>query len=209
MTLRVIGAGVGRTGTNSLQLALQQLLHGRCYHMHEVFPRPDDIPVWHAAALGRMPDWPAFFAEFNAAVDWPASAFWPELAAAFPHAVIVLSTRRDAETWWRSASATIFPATLAAPDDPWRRMIDDLLAQRFTRAIEDKAACIAAYEAHNARVRATVPAARLLEWQVEDGWAPLCAALDLPVPDEPFPHVNSTMEFGQRHDVQDVPERGK
>ena len=62
MTLRVIGAGVGRTGTNSLQLALQQLLHGRCYHMHEVFPRPDDIPVWHAAALGRMPDWPAFFA---------------------------------------------------------------------------------------------------------------------------------------------------
>ena len=205
MSLRVIGAGVGRTGTNSLQLALQQLLGGRCYHMHEVFPRPDDIPVWHAAALGRMPDWPAFLSEFNAAVDWPASAFWAELAAAFPQALIVLSTRKDAETWWQSASGTIFPASIAAEDDPWRRMIFDLLEQRFTSAVEDKAACIAAYEAHNARVRAQAPAARLLEWHVEDGWAPLCAALGLPVPDAPFPHVNTSTDFGKRHGVQDAP----
>lgn len=198
MTLRVIGAGVGRTGTNSLQLALQRLLGAPCYHMHEVFPRPDDIPVWHAAALGTMPDWPAFLSEFAAAVDWPASAFWSELAAAFPDALIVLSTRRDAETWWRSASGTIFPATLAADEGPWRHMATAMLEHRFTGAIEDRSACIAAYEAHNARVRAQAPAARLLEWQVEDGWAPLCAALDLPVPDEPFPHVNSSADFGKR-----------
>lgn len=206
MSLRVIGAGVGRTGTNSLQLALQQLLGGSCYHMHEVFPRPDDIPVWHDAALGQMPDWPAFLSAFTAAVDWPASAFWCELATAFPRALIVLSTRRDAETWWQSASGTIFPATLAAEDGPWRQMISAVLEQRFTSAIEDKDACIAAYEAHNAAVRAQAPAARLLEWQVEDGWAPLCAALELPVPDVPFPHVNSTADFARRSGGGDTPD---
>jgi hypothetical protein len=173
--------------------------------MHEVFPRPDDIPVWHAAALGQMPDWSAFLSGFSAAVDWPASAFWSELATAFPRALIVLSTRRDAETWWQSASGTIFPATLAADDGPWRRMISAVLEHRFTNAIEDKAACITAYEAHNAQVRAHAPAGRLLEWQVEDGWAPLCAALDLPQPDEPFPHVNSSAEFGKRHGAEDAP----
>jgi len=56
MALRVVGAGLGRTGTASLQLALQQLLDGRCYHMGETFGRPDDIPVWHAAVKGTPPD---------------------------------------------------------------------------------------------------------------------------------------------------------
>lgn len=199
MTLRVIGAGVGRTGTTSLQAALEHLLGGRCYHMHEVFPRPDDIPVWHAAALGEMPDWPAFLSEFVAAVDWPASGFWSELAAAFPDAVIVLSTRRDAQTWWRSAAKTIFPATLEAEDSPWRRMVWDLLRHRFgTTDITNPDAAMAAYEAHNAAVRASAPAGRLIEWQAEDGWAPLCDALGLAVPDVPFPHANTTAEFQER-----------
>lgn len=204
MTLRIIGAGVGRTGTTSLQAALEQLLGGRCYHMHEVFPRPDDIPVWHEAALGRMPDWNAFLKDFVAAVDWPASAFWPELAEACPEAVIVLSTRSDAETWWKSASKTIFPATLEAEDSPWRRMVYAMLEHRFgTTAITDRDACIAAYEAHNAAVRANAPADRLIEWQPGDGWAPLCEALSLPVPDAPFPHENTTAEFQERIGAHD------
>lgn len=197
MTLRVIGAGVGRTGTTSLQAALEQLLGGRCYHMHEVFPRPDDIPVWQAAAEGRMPDWRRFLDEFSAAVDWPASAFWPELAAAFPDALVLLSTR-DADGWWQSATNTIFPATLKADEGPWRDMVWAMFRHRFTDDITDRDAAIAAFHAHNAAVRAQVPAARLLEWQPGDGWEPLCAALDLPVPDEPFPHANTTEDFRQR-----------
>lgn len=205
MTLRVVGAGVGRTATNSLQAALQQLLGGRCYHMHELFPRPDDVAVWHEAVHGRMPDWPAFFAEFVAAVDWPASAFFAEITEAFPDAVVVLSTRRDADAWWRSAAGTIFPATLESEDNPWRRMVFDLLEQRFTLDIENKNAAIEAYHAHNAKVRATVPANRLIEWQAEDGWAPLCAALDLPVPAAPFPRVNTTEDFRNRKSIDDAP----
>src|ERR1700752_3927418 len=97
MGLQVVGAGLGRTGTHSLQLALQQLLDGPCYHMIEVFGRPDDIAVWHSAVNGDPPDWNAFLADYVAAVDWPACGFWREISAANPDAVILLSTRDSAD----------------------------------------------------------------------------------------------------------------
>jgi hypothetical protein len=194
MTLRVVGAGLGRTGTLSLKLALERLLGASCYHMVEVFAHPEHIAAWHAAARGRMPDWEKLLTGYAAAVDWPAASFWPELAEAFPDALVLLSVR-DPESWWRSASTTIFPATSAAPHDAWLAMVRDVFAARFTSAIDDRPASIAAFERHNAEVRATVPAGRLLEWRAADGWAPLCAALELPVPDAPFPRVNTSEEF--------------
>ena len=109
MSLRVVGAGIGRTGTLSLKLALERLLEGRCYHMMETFGRPQDVGVWQHAANGDFPDWAEFLADYRAAVDWPASAFWPELAEAFPDALILLSTR-PAEAWYKSAHDTIFAA---------------------------------------------------------------------------------------------------
>jgi hypothetical protein len=196
VTLRIIGAGVGRTGTTSLKLALEKLLGARCYHMLEIFERPQDIPRWQAAAEGRMPDWHALFDGYAAAVDWPASAFWPEIHAAFPDAMIILS-ERDPDAWWRSASDTIFPA-ISSTDNDWRRMVDAMLENRFVTAIEDRDACVAAYEAHNAKVRATAPGSHLVTWRPEQGWAPICAALGLPVPDGPFPHANTTSDFKER-----------
>lgn len=197
MSLQIIGAGVGRTGTLSLRAALETLLGGPCYHMFEVREHPEHIPLWHAAARGEAVDWQALLGAYRAAVDWPASAFWPEISAAFPDAIILLSTR-SAESWWKSASDTIFPATQSAPDSAWRRMIDTMFANRFTTAIDDKDAAIAAFEAHNRRVRAAAAPARLVEWQPGDGWAPLCKALAMPIPDLPFPHVNSTEEFREK-----------
>jgi hypothetical protein len=193
VTLRVVGAGLGRTGTLSLKLALERLLGGRCYHMLEVFSHPAHVAAWHAAARGRPPDWRTLFAGYRAAVDWPAASFWPELSEAFPDALVLLSVR-DPDAWWRSAHGTIFPASLRASGE-WRAMIDDLFAARFTSALDDRAACIAAFERHNARVRDEVPRARLLEWRAEDGWAPLCRALGVAVPDEPFPRANTTEQF--------------
>ena len=195
MTIRLIGAGLGRTGTLSLRTALATLLDAPCYHMFDLRPHPEHVPVWHAAARGEAVDWAQLFQGYAAVVDWPAASFWEEIAAAFPAAVILLSTR-DAQAWWKSASQTIFPATLATPaDNEWRRMIDTLFANRFTTDIENEAACISAFNAHNRAVRARAPAARLVEWQPGDGWAPICAALGVDVPDLPFPHVNSTEEF--------------
>jgi len=196
MTLRVVGAGVGRTGTLSLKVALERLLGGRCYHMAEVFAHPDHVPVWRDAALGRLPDWRRLFADYRAAVDWPACAFWPELMEAFPGALVLLSVR-DAESWWRSANGTIFPTAKRA-DGEWRAMVEALFGSRFTPALEDRDACIAAFERHNQEVRRRVPKARLLEWRASEGWGPLCAALGVPVPDEPFPRVNTSEEFQAR-----------
>jgi sulfotransferase family protein len=197
MSLRVIGAGLGRTGTLSLKQALERLLGGPCYHMVEVFERPADFAVWTAAARGEPVDWRALFAGFAAVVDWPAASFWPELAAAFPDALILLSTR-PAGAWWKSASDTIFASLGRAEGSPLRAMIEAIFARRFTLALDDRDAAIAAYERHNAAVRAGAPAARLVAWTPADGWGPLCAALGVPVPDAPFPHANTTADFHAR-----------
>lgn len=198
MGLKVIGAGVGRTGTTSLCAALETLLGGRCYHMHEVLQRPGDAPIWHSAMNGDAQNWSDFFVDYAAAVDWPAAAVWSELAAAFPQALIILSTRTDAQTWWRSASNTIFPASQDAPAGPWRDMAMAMFGNHFTAEINDEAKSIAAYEAHNKAVRASAPSERLLEWQPELGWEPLCRALAVPVPNEPFPHANTSEVFHER-----------
>ncbi len=194
MSLRVIGAGVGRTGTMSLKGALERLLGGPCYHMIEVMPRPAHFGLWTAAALGEPVNWRALFDGFVAAVDWPASAFWREISDAFPDAIIILSTRDSADAWWKSASETIFRAK-ALRTGAMATMLDTMSERRFTKDVHDRQAAIEAYERHNADVRATAPRHRFLEWTPKDGWGPLCKALGVPVPAEHFPHVNSTAEF--------------
>jgi hypothetical protein len=199
MGLQVVGAGLGRTGTHSLQLALQQLLGGRCYHMIEVFGRPDDIEVWHRAVNGDQPDWTAFLADYVATVDWPACSFWREISAANPDAVVLLSSR-DTDGWWKSAINTIFavgdrPPTGDPQFDAQRAMAHDMFVNTFTPNWQDETEAKRAYEAHNADVRASVPAGRLIDYQPGDGWEPICDKLGLPIPTEPFPHVNTTEEF--------------
>jgi sulfotransferase family protein len=182
----------------SLKAALERLLGAPCYHMVEVFPRPAHFGLWTAAAHGERVDWHALFDGFQAAVDWPASAFWQEISEAFPEAIILLSTRASAEAWWKSASETIFRVATAHRGSPMTAMIEAMFEARFTNAIHDREAAIAAYERHNAIVRATAPRGRLVEWAPKDGWGPLCKALGVAVPAEPFPHVNTTDEFQAR-----------
>jgi len=195
--LRLIGAGLGRTGTTSLKLALEDLLGGRCYHMLAVRERPRDPDVWGDAYEGKLPDWRAFFEGYVAALDWPSAPFWRELSEAFPEAPILLSVR-DPGSWWRSASSTIFiaVATYFAPDAPhdgWTRMGRGMMT-RFSPAWQDEAAAKAAYLAYNDHVRETAPADRLIEWSPGEGWDPICSALRLAVPQQPFPHVNTTAQ---------------
>jgi hypothetical protein len=196
MTLKVVGAGLGRTGTHSLKIALERLLGGSCYHMIEVFEHPDDVDVWRRAAEGDAVDWSAFPEGYVASVDWPGCSFWREMAGANPDAIILLSTRESSEAWWKSANATIFQAMDRAQEFPgWARMIEAIFANRFTADVRDKAAAITAYERHNAEVRADADPQRLLEWTPGDGWEPICNALGVAVPEEPFPHLNTTDDF--------------
>lgn len=195
--LRVVGAGVGRTGTSSLQVALERLLGGRCYHMFEVFGHAEEhVPAWRAAYAGEPVDWDRLFDGYVAAVDWPAAGCWETLAARYPDALVLLSTRDPAD-WWASASRTIFRVMDEEPPEPmhaWWEMTQAMMAA-FDPDWRDEAAATAAFVRHNDAVRAAVPASRLVEWHPGDGWQPLCSALGVPVPDEPFPHRNSTDEF--------------
>jgi hypothetical protein len=203
MTLRVVGVGMGRTGTNSLKLALEQLLGAPCHHMLEVFEHPAQVPLWTAAAAGD-PDWPATFDGYAATVDWPGAAFWRQLVAEYPDAVVLLSKRESADAWWRSADRTIFEAFTgaSAPPPPMVAWFETLRALFAEEGIDptDEAASKAGYERHLEAVRAEVPPERLVEWTTGDGWEPLCAALGLAVPDAAFPHVNTTDEFRARFD---------
>jgi hypothetical protein len=198
MGLRLVGAGLGRTGTASLKAALEQLLGAPCYHMLELFQHPDHVPAWRAAATGEAVDWDGVFEGYAAAVDWPAAAFWGDIAERNPDAVILLSTRASADACWRSASETIFHS-LGEPTPPemaeWRAMWDEVAAATFTADFLDETAAKAAYERHNAEVRRTADPDRLVEWQPGDGWEPICAALGVPVPDDDFPHLNTTEEW--------------
>lgn len=197
MSLRIIGAGLGRTGTTSLKLALEELLGAPCYHMIAVRDRPEDPEVWGDAYEGSPPDWYEFFDGFGATVDWPAAPFWQEISEAFPEAPILLSVR-DPDSWWKSASNTIFIGLETytkpdAPDDGWTRMGRGML-NRFCPDWRNESAAKAAYLAYNDHVRVSAPPHRLLEWNPGDGWEPICAALDVDVPDHPFPHVNTTAD---------------
>ncbi len=199
MTLQVIGAGVGRTGTHSLKLALEQLTGGRCHHMLEVMQHPEEIPSWIDAIDGKPVDWAALMSPYTCQVDWPGASFWPELLEANPDALVLLSTR-DPEEWYRSASNTIF-VTIgggAGERGPWMDSLLRLMRDRFSDKIDDPEAMIAAYIRHNDQVRSAVPADQLLEWTATQGWQPICERLGLPVPDAPFPLTNTTDEFRAR-----------
>lgn len=208
--LKVIGAGFGRTGTLSLKAALERLLGGRCYHMAEVYAHRDHAPAWTAAVRGDVSGASAILEDYAATVDWPACELWSELAAAHPDAKVLLSTR-PTERWWSSYEATIhqllsMTAGMSLDDAPAeaRDMIEmaiEVIVRRSFGAEDyatlDRDRIVGAYEAHNAEVRATAPADRFLEFDVAQGWEPLCAFLGVDVPDEPFPNVNDREQFWQ------------
>ena len=196
MEIAVVGAGVGRTGTHSLKIALEQLVGGRCHHMVEILGDPSQIPAWMDAIDGKPVDWPAMLSNYRTIVDWPGASFWPELSKAFPDALVLLSVR-DPESWYRSASNTIFLAFDHMPPElvPWMDAVRRLMGERFSDRLDDPTAMMDAFVRHNDAVRAAVPASRLLEWSAGDGWEPICDRLGLPVPAEPFPVTNTTGEF--------------
>ena len=196
MPLKVVGAGVGRTGTNSLKVALEQLLGEPCHHMYEIFVDPSQIPLWTDAIEGRPVDWSTMPTGYGALVDWPGASFWPELTEANPDALVLLSVR-DPEDWYKSASNTIFQVFDNAPPEmlPWFESMHQLLGERFSDNLGDPAEMMTAFENHNDAVRRAIPAERLLEWSPGDGWDPICERLGLEVPDEPFPKTNDTNQW--------------
>jgi len=211
--MRVIGAGLPRTGTLTQKLALEMLGLGPCYHWVNVIADLDQVDVWNRALDGEGP-WAEVFDGFHSTVDWPGGYFYRELIDAYPDAKVLLSVR-DGEAWERSFRETIWTMchgdslmpllsrARAQVDPQWERylaMVDRMFwGERGTFAAgHDPERLIEQMARHNEEVRRVVPAERLLEWEVGEGWEPLCAFLDVAVPSEPLPHANDRGTFVER-----------
>jgi Sulfotransferase domain len=210
--VKVIGAGIGRTGTMSLKVALERLGLGPCFHGRHVLDHRDRLPLWLAAASGEPVDVAGLFDGYQSTMDWPGAAFWRELVAAFPTAKVIL-TVRDPDGWYDSVARTIYPMFGSRTDaraararavvpgldvmtDFTRRLIWD--GPFFEGRFEDREHAISVFEAHNAAVRDEVPAEQLLVCEADVGWRTLCDFLDVPVPDEAYPHLNDPAGFWGR-----------
>ncbi len=202
MALEVIGAGLGRNATFSLKFALERLGFDPCFHMSELFANVRaQLPLWLDVVDGK-PDWDGIFADFRSTTDYPACSYWRELAEHYPQAKLVLTTR-DADSWFDSVSETIFAPRMQATlvGTPVERMMKGAIYDAFAAgSMQDRAFMTDWYEKRNAEVIAALPPERLLVFHPKQGWEPLCEFLGVPVPDCPFPRVNSRDELGEASD---------
>ena len=197
MELAVVGAGVGRTGTHSLKIALEQLLGAPCHHMLEILGDPTQVPAWIDAIEGRPVDWSAMLARYRAIVDWPGGAFWPELSAAYPDALVLLSVR-DPEAWYRSASNTIFLTFDNMPPElaPWMDEVRKLLHDRFSDRFDDPTAMMDAFVRHNdSRAQRGTGRAACSNGLPATAGSRSANGSGYRFPAEPFPVTNTTDEF--------------
>ena len=195
MSLKVIGAGLPRNATWSLKLALEHLGLGPCYHMSEALEHPEHWPLWETAVAGGSVDWGALFQGWGSTTDAPACHFYRELATFYPDAKVVLSVR-DEEGWFASTQNTILsPAISAMHAMRGAGPMIEAINWGSAPELRDHDWMLARYHRHNEEVKATIPARRLLVYDVAEGWAPLCRFLGRPVPDMPFPRNNSTEDF--------------
>ncbi len=221
MPLRVIGAGFGRTGTLSLHAALEEVGFAPCEHMTNIFDHPGRFALWREAARrkrrGEPIDWEQLLGGYQATVDWPGAYFWEELVTAYPDAKVIL-TVRDPERWYASTRDTIYTprrmetasrltaallalvGALAPPVRAIARLTDEVIwSGTFDGRFEDKDHAIRVFTDHTAAVTARVPPERLLVYDVKEGWAPLCAFLEVQAPPaQPFPHLNDAAHFQSR-----------
>ncbi len=212
--MRVIGAGLPRTGTLTQKLALEQLGVGPCYHWVNVLADLDQVELWNRGLDGNGP-WDEVFAGFNSTVDWPGGYFYRELMDVYPEAKVLLSVRKP-ESWERSFRQTIvalrhgeslmrlLSSARGEIDPQWRRYLE--LVDRmfwgpqgtFAAGWAEPQQLIDQMVRHNEEVKRTVPPERLLVWEVTEGWGPLCEFLEVEVPAEPLPHENDRETFLER-----------
>jgi len=194
MALKIIGAGMGRTGTASLKVALEALNMGHCYHMTEVLKNPEYTQYWINAAEGNA-DWDKIYSGYSATVDNPGCNYWKELSAYYPNAKVILTTR-DANKWFDSTNETIHSAEFARfmKNSPFGEMIQKTMWDRMENRMQDREYMVDFFNKHTAEIIDSIDAERLLVYQVSDGWAPLCEFLEVPVPNLEYPRINSRNE---------------
>ncbi|GAA0341299.1 sulfotransferase family protein [Actinoallomurus spadix] len=200
--LKLINAGLGRTGTTSLKVALERLGFGPCYHMFDIVGSEERLKQWEEIVCeGRRPDWGAVFDGYTSAVDGPCAIYYREVMAAFPDAKMIL-TVRDAERWYQSTYDTLYQFAVKSEENPppadsrqsrmYRVTNTMTWSGLFNGRFSDKEYAIEVFHAHNREVIRDVDPDNLLVYDVRQGWEPLCAYLGVDVPAADFPHANDS-----------------
>lgn len=219
MALKVIGTGLGRTGTHSLKIALEQLGFGKCYHMVELLNNPAGLKHFEEAERGENTDWDSLFQGYLSAVDYPVARYYKPLLTKYPDAKVVHTTR-DPEAWYESCKNTIFWASKPSAGRILSMMVrmpfspairkrlpvlkynGSLIDLEFGKDLNDKAKVVDYFKKRDEEILKTVPKDRLIVFNVKEGWEPLCRFLNVPVPSTPFPVSNTTEEF--RNNVKNM-----
>ncbi|WP_084433838.1 sulfotransferase family protein [Kibdelosporangium aridum] len=203
--LKLINAGLGRTGTTSLQVALERLGFGPCYHMFDIVGSQERLAQWEKIVCdGQSPDWPEVFDGYTSAVDGPPAIYYRQIVEAFPETKVVL-TVRDAERWYQSTYETLYQFVAngqapppGSPPARLRRVVNTMVWDGlFDGRFADKDYAIEVYHNRNQEIVNTVHPDKLLVFDVKQGWEPLCAFLGVDVPAEDFPHANDTENMQQ------------
>jgi hypothetical protein len=171
--------------------------------MSEVFAGARrSVPLW-LDVVQRKPDWNAVFEGFTSTTDYPACTYWRELAEFYPDAKVIL-TVRDADSWFESVSETIFSQKMqgSLAGSPIGAMMDGVIFAAFDGPVNDRAFMTDWFTRRNQQVIEALPPERLLVFSPKQGWKPLCSFLGVPVPDVPFPRVNSRDEIGHATEEQ-------
>ncbi|MCF8248026.1 MAG: hypothetical protein K9J37_16800 [Saprospiraceae bacterium] len=215
MAIKIIGAGLPRTGTNTLKAALEKLGYSKTYHMKELLMAPDNLHHWTTLRDTGSTDWDKLYDGYQATVDFPCCPWYNEHMAQYPDAKVIFTTR-PFEGWYKSVSSTIWKAGPQTLPQKLGMMVKLLLNPRLRKVIKcvkfsktsifgglmhgefaDKAAAEKHFNQWREDVVASVPADKLLIFEVKDGWGPLCKFLGVPEPSEPIPHLNKKENFHQ------------
>ena len=213
MSIKIIGAGLPRTGTNTLKQSLEQLGHKHVYHVKELLVNPEKLHYWKTLDETGDTDWDALYEGYDGTVDFPGYPWYKEHMKKYPDAKVIM-TVRDFESWYKSVDSTVFRA---GPQTPFEKlkMIGKLLSSARARNVVkcikwfkkvffaeqmqgrfgDKEFAKKFWEDHIADVKAFVPEDKLLVYDVRDGWGPLCKFLGVEEPSEPLPHLNKKENF--------------
>ncbi|KAJ5971227.1 uncharacterized protein N7479_001145 [Penicillium vulpinum] len=210
--LLVIGAGLPRTATSSLQAALEELNMGPCLHMAQIIPHSSQQELLIAAtytkdAATRQKQLYTLISGYAAVCDMPAVFFLPDLMDMYPDARVILTTRPSAETWAESCGQSLrffFTGIFAVlgflwkTERLWYRLNMRILVwgkEKFGEEVDIFSTVV--YDRYNELVRGVVTerGGKILEFKAEDGWEPLCEFLGRDIPVKKFPRVNERETF--------------
>jgi hypothetical protein len=212
MGLKVIGTGQARTGTTTLKLALEHLGFGKCYHMYELMNHPDHLIYFEKAERGEIVNWDQLFTDYYSACDYPIVGFYKQILEKYDDAKVIHTTR-DAESWFKSMTDTVFWAIKPSPGRMFNMMIrlpfsstlrkrlnilkfnERMVSKFFGEDFKNKEEVIRNFNEYDKQVFNTIPKEKILVYDVKNGWEPLCKFLKVPVPSIPFPKSNTKDEF--------------